>query len=307
MLKKSIVLLVVVGGVVGITAYLLRTDEQSLRNNLMDTDRNEFQETDDRHKTTPENLSGASQENIGTPLETLRPESMEGQNLDDSQDVPISTKDKYEEYLKKADLSMPEGLDLSQEKFIGLMDDLLRLDGLSPPERPYWARLKEIHKMVEERGYKREELFDFYSPILRHMGENTLEYLQQAKKTHELAMLFKNNQWKEIEQWVQKRLQENMHDIPALLVQMELHYSPHTANEFFDDIENFVIGLDNFAPTGVDKRALLYDVLRSGMFWGSITVDQLKRAREKPIRTHPGAMSPGLAEFLCRLEIAGDW
>lgn len=290
MLKNSILIIIVISGVTSTALFFVRTDENPLRDNSQST----------------HYLSETNAKSIDSSLEKT-PAEPTAKSSDTTQDLhPIPPK-KIEEYLKTIDISMSEGFDLSQEKFINIMNDLLRLEGLSPLERPYWARLKEIHNMVEERGYKREELFDFYRPILDQMGENIIKDLQQAKKTHELAKLFKNNKRMELEQWMQERFEQNTYDIPALLVQIELLYSPYTVDVFFDAIKNFVIGLENFESNGVDKRALLYRVLDMGMIWGSMTADHLELAKEKSIQTHLESMSPGLAEFLCRLEITGDW
>ena len=165
------------------------------------------------------------------------------------------------------------------------LDDLFRSQGKAPPYRPYWSRLKEIHQMVESRGYIRNNLSNYYDSFI--MKKYTAEELQERKRTfekHEMGILlkmFKDQEREAIEEWIGGRLKDNEYDIPALWAQMSLNYSVFTIEELLNTVEKMVIALDYFQPRKTPKEALLHVMLDVAMNWASKDEDSIEYLKQK--------------------------
>lgn len=195
------------------------------------------------------------------------------------------------------------GTDVSMQRFVQERKKIFLELGIPPPFYPYEDRIEKIYKLVEERGYQREELFESFTSILETVTKLKKIEMQRAKRTYELFMLFENGEKDEIERIIGVRLEKNEHDIPALLMRLNLHNSQIMIDELFQDVEAVVVALDYFEPRGVDKRAILYYVLRAASTWAYTTENGLKgfRARSR------GKLDMGSADLLSQMEVAGDW
>ncbi len=225
----------------------------------------------------------------------------------------------------------PRGSDIEQEEAIVALDESLRRSGITPPHRPYWARLKKIHEMVEARGYNREELHaysesKFMETISALYGEgeetarnnvrlgrfvpgaNEASQAEQQRwentKTQRLAQLFKNQDREAIEKWIKDRLSKNEHDIPALYAKLSLYHTAFTIDELLDTIGEIIIALDYIEVQGVPKEAILYDILNAGMGFASDTDHGIEVRKER----HKGRVySLAGKSLLLEMELAGDW
>ena len=220
---------------------------------------------------------------------------------------------------------------IGREELIIALDESLRRSGITPPHRPYWARLKKIHEMVEARGYNREELHAYSESkfmetisALYGEGEETArnnfrldrfapgaKAASQAEqqrwentKTQRLAQLFKNQDREAIEKWIKDRLSKNEHDIPALYAKLSLYHTAFTIDELLDTIGEIIIALDYIEVQGVPKEAILYDILNAGMGFASDTDHGIEVRKER----HKGRVySLAGKSLLLEMELAGDW
>ena len=209
------------------------------------------------------------------------------------------------------------GADIGREEFIIMLDESRRERGAEPVHRPYWSRLKELHQMVEARGYKREELFDIYRssvwtiaapafagielpPDERKRFQRSLE----ESKTMRLVQLFENQDREAIEQWIKDRRSENEHDIPAIYANLILNFSIINIDDNLDTVEEMIVALDHFVPSHIPKEAVLYETLAAAMVWGSLTETGIE---SRKVRGGSDKISSLPHWLLFAMELAGDW
>lgn len=244
--------------------------------------------------TNPEN----NRQNLITPISNSEAgsDSIASSNDDPKESTKVKKDKNGEPYAFR-------GLDVSMERFVQERRKIFLELGVPPPFYPYQAHIEKIYKIVEERGYRREELFESFTPILESITKLTNFEMQRAKRTYELFRLFENGEKEEIERIIRVRLEKNEHDIPALLMRLNLHNSQLMIEELFQDVEAVVVALDYFEPRGVDKRAILYYVLTAASTWAYTTENGLKGFRERS----RGKLDMGSVDLLRPMEVAGDW
>lgn len=154
--------------------------------------------------TNPEN----NRQNLITPISNSEAgsDSIASSNDDPKESTKVKKDKNGEPYAFR-------GLDVSMERFVQERRKIFLELGVPPPFYPYQAHIEKIYKIVEERGYRREELFESFTPILESITKLTNFEMQRAKRTYELFRLFENGEKEEIERIIRVRLEKNEHDI----------------------------------------------------------------------------------------------
>ena len=171
------------------------------------------------------------------------------------------------------------------------------------PRHPYYERARTIYAQIEKHGYQRKALYSIYLPILLRTAQVSEDKLQKALKTREFIELFEKKDEEAIENRIALRLKQNPNDVPALLMQLDLHSSQRLTEEFFDDIEKIISALDEYKPKAMDKRVLLYYAMNLGNFYAYSTENFIAELKTRQKEKFTLMSAP----FLCSLENAGDW
>lgn len=209
------------------------------------------------------------------------------------------------ENIRKEQAQRPRrGLLDHHEQLIADHEALAEIVDIPPlPSLPYRPRMEALNALVEARGYDRGELYEYHQPVLREIPRLTERRLQRAQQTWEFLSLFNEGTIEELEQRINERLENNPHDIPALLMQLSIYRSTIMPDAAFDVVEEIVDALQHFEPRGLDKRAVLYHAMRSVSVYLTMTEEEVAAARERS----QGKLSMGCMEILYILENAGDW
>ena len=198
-----------------------------------------------------------------------------------------------------------KGIAFGMEQAQLAMDDMRKKYGrppIPPIKYPYRERLEKIFKEMEKRGYNRAHFYKAYESVVseKTFSERTFK---KAVKTSEFATLFKQNNIQAIQERIQNRLKKNQYDIPALLIQKNLHGCQRKFEQLFEDLEKILIAVDHFSFTSVPKEAILYEIYRTGTSYGYYSEEDIKAFKNRKNKN----LVLGSAGLLCVLENAGEW
>lgn len=201
-----------------------------------------------------------------------------------------------------------QGLLVGQMERLDRDEEILKLIGEKPPFRPYKARMEKVHRLLNDHGFNLDELFKYYKPILESNVQLSELKLRSAEKTWRFFSLFAKGDEVEIERLINERLEKNPYDIPALLLRHDLHRSKISKIEdSFQDVEDILLSLEYFEPTGLDKRGIVYYVIRSVSKFSSMTESGLEAARERSKDRQERQLNMGCLSILALLEFSNDW
>ncbi len=214
------------------------------------------------------------------------------------------TQEKEAEIHEQPDFSdVGAGLGVASEQIFLQGRKFAEKHGEAFPAHPYYERARAIYAQIEKHGYQRKTLYSIYLPILLRTAQVLEDEIQKAVKTREFIELFEKKNEEAIENRIALRLKQNPNDVPALLMQLDLHSSQRLTKEIFDDIEKIISALDEYEPKAMDKRALLYYAMNLGDFYAYSTEDFIAELKTRKNETFTLMSVP----LLCSLENAGDW
>jgi len=255
------------------------------------------------------------------------PADQQTEELDDSggymwerMDLSPEMQQAYEETIGKSQTNSSgqseegyrfRGIVKSRENFTRLLEIEMREQGALPPEYPFRNRLAGLKDRIEAQGHAGDSLYESFQALsgstdaIAGSPSLSMQLEREAPRTFFLQSLFERNEREGVAAFVEERLAVNEHDLPALLVRLDLAVSDAAVDAVFDNLECLVDAVAEFQPKAVESDAIYYYLLLNGSEYAHLTNEGVQERMET--RRQRNTLQFPSMRILYVLEREGEW